>query len=41
MVTSRIHLGDITKKGFEELVQHKDNHIKIMVTPKETNVGSA
>lgn len=38
MVTSRIHLDDIAKKGFEELVQHKDNHIKIMVTPHRGNV---
>jgi hypothetical protein len=34
MITSRIHLDDIVRMGFEELVQHKDNHIKIMVTSK-------
>ena len=34
MVTSRIKLEDVTQKGFEELVQNKDYHIKILVTPK-------
>jgi threonine dehydrogenase-like Zn-dependent dehydrogenase len=38
MVTSRIHLDDIAEKGFEELVQHKDNHIKIMVSPNRSSV---
>lgn len=33
MVTSRIHLDDISKKGFDELVTNKDEHIKILVTP--------
>ncbi|KAF2463060.1 threonine dehydrogenase [Lindgomyces ingoldianus] len=32
MVTSRIHIDDISKKGFDELVDNKDHHIKIMVT---------
>lgn len=34
MVTSRISLDDIVEKGFEELVNNKDNHIKIMVRPR-------
>ena len=34
MVTSRIRLEDVTQQGFEELVQNKDYHIKILVTPK-------
>jgi threonine dehydrogenase-like Zn-dependent dehydrogenase len=34
MVTSRISLDDIVEKGFENLVERKDEHIKIMVTPK-------
>lgn len=34
MITSRIHLDDITNKGFENLVERKDEHIKILVTPK-------
>jgi threonine dehydrogenase-like Zn-dependent dehydrogenase len=41
MITSRIHLDDITKHGFEELLQHKDNHIKIMVTPDKSKVLTA
>jgi threonine dehydrogenase-like Zn-dependent dehydrogenase len=35
MVTSRIALTDIAVKGFEALVEHKDEHIKILVTPQE------
>lgn len=38
MVTSRIYIDDIVKDGFEELVKRKDDHIKIMVTPKTSNV---
>jgi len=34
MVTSRIHLDDVVTKGFEELLNNKDDHIKILVTPK-------
>ncbi|CAO2654538.1 Nn.00g112710.m01.CDS01 [Neocucurbitaria sp. VM-36] len=34
MVTSRIKLEDVTEKGFEELVQNRDYHVKILVTPK-------
>ncbi|KAF2433141.1 threonine dehydrogenase [Tothia fuscella] len=34
MITSRINLEDITEKGFENLIERKDEHIKIMVTPK-------
>lgn len=33
LVTGRIALDDIVKEGFEELVNHKDEHIKILVTP--------
>ncbi|KAF2124076.1 threonine dehydrogenase, partial [Dothidotthia symphoricarpi CBS 119687] len=33
MVTSRIHLDDISEKGFDELVTNKDDHVKILVTP--------
>jgi len=35
MVTSRIHIDDIVKQGFDELVQHKDDHIKIMICSKK------
>lgn len=34
MITSRIHLDDITEKGFKNLIDRKDEHIKILVTPK-------
>jgi hypothetical protein len=34
MVTSRIQLEDVATQGFEELIQNKDKHIKILVTPK-------
>jgi threonine dehydrogenase-like Zn-dependent dehydrogenase len=34
MVTSRIALDDIVEKGFENLVERKDEHIKILVSPK-------
>jgi (R,R)-butanediol dehydrogenase/meso-butanediol dehydrogenase/diacetyl reductase len=34
MVTARITLDDVVSRGFEELIHHKDDHIKIMVTPK-------
>ena len=33
LVTGRIALSDIVKKGFEELVNNKDQHIKILVNP--------
>ena len=36
MVTSRIGLEDIVGKGFEELVTNRDEHIKILVTPKKS-----
>ncbi|KAL5382972.1 hypothetical protein DPSP01_006239 [Paraphaeosphaeria sporulosa] len=39
MVTSRIHIDDIIEKGFEELINNKDHHIKIMVTPKNECLG--
>jgi len=34
MVTSRISLEDVVAKGFEELVNNRDEHIKIMISPK-------
>ena len=33
MITGKIALGDIVEKGFEELVNNKDAHIKILVEP--------
>lgn len=34
MVTGRIPLSDIKDKGFQELLDNKDEHIKILVSPK-------
>ena len=34
MVSARIALEDVKEAGFDELVNHKDKHIKILVTPK-------
>jgi hypothetical protein len=34
MVTKRIVVDDVVKGGFKELIEHKDDHIKILVTPK-------
>lgn len=39
MVTSRIHLQDVVERGFEQLIQNKDHHIKILVTPKESLIN--
>ena len=38
MVTSRIHIDDITTKGFDELVNNKDQHIKVMVTTHKDKI---
>ena len=35
IVTDRIQLEDVKAKGFDELVRNKDDHIKILVTPKK------
>ena len=39
MVTSRIAFDDVVHKGFEELVSNKDDHIKILVTPRIENLN--
>ncbi|KAF4547512.1 Zinc-binding dehydrogenase-like protein 16 [Elsinoe fawcettii] len=36
MVTSRIDIKDTVEKGFEELINNKDNHIKIMISPGDS-----
>jgi (R,R)-butanediol dehydrogenase/meso-butanediol dehydrogenase/diacetyl reductase len=41
MITSRIALADIADKGFEALIKHKDDHIKILVTPQDQLLASA
>ena len=38
MVTSRIHLEDVVEKGFNALINHKDDHIKILITPRKENL---
>ncbi len=35
MVTSRVPLEDVVAKGFEELINNKDDHIKILISPKK------
>jgi hypothetical protein len=39
MVTGRILLEDVVQKGLLELIENKDDHIKILVTPKRENLG--
>ena len=34
MITARIALDDVVDQGFEALVKHKDEHSKIIATPK-------
>lgn len=34
MVTARIALEDVKEMGFEQLVRHKDEHVKILATPR-------
>lgn len=38
LVTAWIHLDDVVVRGFEELIHHKDEHIKILVSPKSSQV---
>lgn len=34
-MTSRIGVDDVVEKGFKELVNNKDKHIKILVSPRK------
>jgi len=34
LITGRIRLEDIVEKGFKELINNKDEHIKILVSTK-------
>jgi len=34
LITGRIQLEDIVEKGFDELINNKDEHIKILVGTK-------
>ncbi|KAK5124856.1 hypothetical protein LTR85_001046 [Meristemomyces frigidus] len=40
MVTARIALEDVQEKGFEQLVKHRDEHVKILATPKRELLAS-
>lgn len=40
MVTGRISVEDVVEKGFKELINNKDQHIKIMVTPNKSLLAS-
>jgi (R,R)-butanediol dehydrogenase/meso-butanediol dehydrogenase/diacetyl reductase len=31
IITERIELSDVVRGGFDELVEHKDRHVKILV----------
>ena len=35
MVTSRIGLEDLVEKGVHQLMENKDDHVKILVTPRK------
>ena len=35
MITGRIDVADVVEKGFNELINNKDKHIKILVSPKK------
>jgi (R,R)-butanediol dehydrogenase / meso-butanediol dehydrogenase / diacetyl reductase len=35
IINERIGLSDIVKGGFEELTEHKDRHVKILVRSSE------
>lgn len=34
MITARVALNDIVPEGFEQLVKNKDQHSKIIITPR-------
>lgn len=35
LITKKVMLEDAVQGGFEELLQHKDKHMKILITPKK------
>ncbi|KAF2168824.1 hypothetical protein M409DRAFT_20841 [Zasmidium cellare ATCC 36951] len=41
MITSRILLRDLPGQGFEELINNKDQYVKIVATPKEELLAKA
>ena len=34
MITGRIGLEDVVTQGFDQLLNRKDDHIKILISPK-------
>lgn len=34
MVTRRVALEEVVQQGFEELINNKDKHVKILITPQ-------
>jgi hypothetical protein len=38
-VTGRILLEDVVEKGLKELIENKDEHVKIIVTPKRKYIA--
>lgn len=41
MVTARISLDDVVQGGFEQLIHNKDQHVKILVSPKPELLDAA
>lgn len=39
LVTGRITMNDIVEEGFNELINNKDKHIKILVNPRRQNTS--
>lgn len=39
MVTKRIETRHVVEQGFKELLSNKDEHIKILVTPKPISLA--
>lgn len=38
MVTSRIHIDDVVEDGFHQLLNNKDEHIKILISPRPKGI---
>ena len=39
MITGRVGLDDVATKAFDELITKKDEHVKILVTPRKELVA--
>lgn len=40
MVTRRVGLADVVEQGFEELINNKDEHVKILISPRAETSSS-